>query len=879
MRIVPVARQFRDLASYRPLHVYLLAGEASGDLIGSQLMGALKRKYGDEVQFRGIGGSRMESEGLVSLFSMSELSIMGFLEVLPSVPRLYWRLRQTVQDVQEHNPDVVVTIDSKGFNFRVLKALRTRQTWLGWLLGKPRVRIEYPLPCVHYVAPSIWAYRNRHSKATHAMLDGELFDHLLLIVPWETRFFEAMGATVPCTYVGHPCIENFLCFNSHQWGNQNQYKDNQYSLSIFPKQDDNQQRISTQTTPEWGSAEPSKTAVFTQYQERSRRPSQYASSRAPYLTSDSDLDSNLQSMFRRKHGIAAPTADAATSCVATYNAAPATTEAATSRLACPACGFKSSDNEGFYGSYCVCKVCHWEDDPLQLQNPATGGGANTESLIEWQIAVLDKYPLCTTNVGGIIRDERWRPLSVREIAQARAEYNLHPFKSEGKIACDRVYWRVAAAQTVQTTVVLALCPGSREMEVRTSMQLFAQAISLFVEGRRKSEGRASGGHIESGEKESREIESGEIESGEERPRSKPWGESQATRESPMVQLHVVIPTPPSGCRVDSVRALIDEVVQSSAWPSSVPVTVVAVGGNGKGNGSSSKGNTEITSGDGSSSREPPQHGVAQGDDDRLCTQWAVFAAADAAICISGSVSMELACASPPAGFVVCYPRGLLHPVTGALLPLPLSLIPSFLIPYYDYMITEWFAKRWILHPSIRHVTLLNLFKEPPLLEEEVNGSTGRLRDPPLLEEEVEVSTSQVERGSPQLTSPTSPAQAVTSPTTVPVPTPTTVPVPIPELLFDECTPHAVAAHIEAMVEARLAQIEGKDTPPPQQQPSSPSDAAEVQQLLPHFARWLPVATEKHDIANGKPVVARASDMAAGVVSRAALGRRHRHTAE
>jgi hypothetical protein len=146
--------------------------------------------------------------------------------------------------------------------------------------------------------------------------------------------------------------------------------------------------------------------------------------------------------------------------------APATTAAATSRLACPACGFKSVDYEGFYGTYCICEVCDWEDDPLQLQNPATGGCANTESLIEWQLAVLDKYPLCTTNVGGIIRDERWRPLSAREIAQARSGCTVHPFENKGTIACDRVYWRVA--RTVDTGRGSVLVIGPRGVELRAA---------------------------------------------------------------------------------------------------------------------------------------------------------------------------------------------------------------------------------------------------------------------------------------------------------------------------------------------------------------------------------------------------------------------------
>ena len=164
--------------------IFLVAGEPSGDLLGARLMAALKDLTGGRVRFAGIGGDEMARAGLESLFPMAELSIMGFFEILPRLPRLVARIRQTAAEARRLQPAAVVTIDSPGFSFRVAKRLKG--------LG---------IPLIHYVAPSVWAYAPGRAKRVARFLD-----HVLALLPFEPPYFEAVG--LACTYVGHPVIEH-----------------------------------------------------------------------------------------------------------------------------------------------------------------------------------------------------------------------------------------------------------------------------------------------------------------------------------------------------------------------------------------------------------------------------------------------------------------------------------------------------------------------------------------------------------------------------------------------------------------------------------------------------------------------------------------------
>ena len=122
------------------MRVFLVAGEPSGDRLGGALMEGLKTLVPD-VKFDGVGGPLMQAQGLVSRFPMSELSVMGLVEVLPKFFHLKRRIAETAQAVLDTQPDVLITIDSPDFSLRVAKQVKTRSS----------------IRTVHYVAPSVWA--------------------------------------------------------------------------------------------------------------------------------------------------------------------------------------------------------------------------------------------------------------------------------------------------------------------------------------------------------------------------------------------------------------------------------------------------------------------------------------------------------------------------------------------------------------------------------------------------------------------------------------------------------------------------------------------------------------------------------------------------
>lgn len=167
-----------------PLHVFVVAGEASGDLLGANLMRALKSIRPD-THFHGVGGKQMQTEGLVSLFPMEELSVMGLAEVLPCLFKIMGRINQTVKAAVKLKPHVVVTIDSPDFCFRVSKKIKAK---------------DKSIPCVHYVAPSVWAWRPKRAEKISKFLD-----HILTLLPFEPPYFEQHG--LGATFVGHPIVE------------------------------------------------------------------------------------------------------------------------------------------------------------------------------------------------------------------------------------------------------------------------------------------------------------------------------------------------------------------------------------------------------------------------------------------------------------------------------------------------------------------------------------------------------------------------------------------------------------------------------------------------------------------------------------------------
>lgn len=165
------------------MNVFLIAGEPSGDKLGGALMDGL-RILEPDVHFDGVGGPLMQAQGLTSRFDMSELSVMGIAEVLPKYRALMRRINETAAAVVNTAPDVLITIDSPDFCLRVARRVKA---------ARPNMRT------VHYVAPTVWAWRpGRAAKM------AQMIDQVLTLFPFEPPFMEAAG--MACDFVGHPVV-------------------------------------------------------------------------------------------------------------------------------------------------------------------------------------------------------------------------------------------------------------------------------------------------------------------------------------------------------------------------------------------------------------------------------------------------------------------------------------------------------------------------------------------------------------------------------------------------------------------------------------------------------------------------------------------------
>jgi len=195
--------------------IYIIAGEPSGDFIGSTLIKSIKliqSEHHINIEFTGLGGPLMQSQGLTSLFNIDQLSLMGFIEILPKFFKLKKLIKQTVEHIIQVDPAILITVDSPGFTLLVAKKVR---------------KLRKSLQIIHIVAPSVWAYKPGRAKKY-----AQVYNHLLTLLPFEPPYFTKVG--LPSTYVGHFISEQTYFTDKKQLRYQNNIFEKTKILCVTP---------------------------------------------------------------------------------------------------------------------------------------------------------------------------------------------------------------------------------------------------------------------------------------------------------------------------------------------------------------------------------------------------------------------------------------------------------------------------------------------------------------------------------------------------------------------------------------------------------------------------------------------------------------------
>ena len=169
------------------MKVYLVAGEPSGDKLGAALMAELKNFATFDLDISGVGGPLMEDQGLASLFPIDDIAVIGIGEILAKYNFLKERINNTVDDILRLKPDVLITIDAPEFSLRVARM----------------VRKKIFVNTIHYVAPTVWAWRPKRAKKM-----SNYIDHILALFPFEPPYMKREG--ISCDFVGHPVADEKL---------------------------------------------------------------------------------------------------------------------------------------------------------------------------------------------------------------------------------------------------------------------------------------------------------------------------------------------------------------------------------------------------------------------------------------------------------------------------------------------------------------------------------------------------------------------------------------------------------------------------------------------------------------------------------------------
>jgi lipid-A-disaccharide synthase len=170
-------------------HIFLVAGEESGDRLGAALISAIRDRTQGKAHFSCVGGAYMAAEGVPSLFPLGDLAIVGFSSIPSMLSKILRRIRETADAVIAAKPDVLVIIDSPEFTHRVARRVRERAPGI---------------PIIDYVCPSVWAWRPGRARAMRTYVD-----HVLALLPFEPKAMNDLGGP-PCTFVGHPLTERLV---------------------------------------------------------------------------------------------------------------------------------------------------------------------------------------------------------------------------------------------------------------------------------------------------------------------------------------------------------------------------------------------------------------------------------------------------------------------------------------------------------------------------------------------------------------------------------------------------------------------------------------------------------------------------------------------
>lgn len=175
------------MTSERPLRIAMVAGEESGDLLGVDLAESLRKITGRPVELSGVGGRHLREAGMDPLFDGSEIALMGITAVVKELPKLMRRINQTAAHIVASKPDCLITIDSPDFALRVAKKVR---------------EADPNIPIIHYVCPSVWAWRPGRAPAMKPYID-----EILCVLPFEPEALRTLDGPQG-TYVGHRLAGN-----------------------------------------------------------------------------------------------------------------------------------------------------------------------------------------------------------------------------------------------------------------------------------------------------------------------------------------------------------------------------------------------------------------------------------------------------------------------------------------------------------------------------------------------------------------------------------------------------------------------------------------------------------------------------------------------